>query len=119
MANIYDTDLPQNAANYEALSPLSYLKRSATLYPEYPAIVHGDLVRNWGETYQRCIKFASALSKAGIGKGDTVAVMLPNIPEMFELHFSVAMTGAVLNAINTRLDDKTVAFILDRSIQRA
>ena len=113
MANIYETDLPQNAANYEALSPLSYLKRSATLYPEYPAIVHGDLVQNWGETYQRCIKFASALSKAGIGKGDTVAVMLPNIPEMFELHFSVAMAGAVLNAINTRLDDKTVAFILD------
>ncbi|MDA7753759.1 acyl-CoA synthetase [Pseudomonadales bacterium] len=113
MANIYETDLPQNPANYEALSPLSYLKRSATLYPEYPAIVHGDLVQNWGETYQRCIKFASALSKAGIGKGDTVAVMLPNIPEMFELHFSVAMTGAVLNAINTRLDDKTVAFILD------
>ena len=113
MANIYETDLPQNQANYEALSPLSYLKRSATLYPEYPAIVHGDLVQNWGETYQRCIKFASALSKAGIGKGDTVAVMLPNIPEMFELHFSVAMTGAVLNAINTRLDDKTVAFILD------
>ena len=87
MANIYETDLPQNSANYEALSPLSYLKRSATLYPEYPAIVHGDLVQNWGETYQRCIKFASALSKAGIGKGDTVAVMLPNIPEMFELHF--------------------------------
>lgn len=113
MANIYETDLPQNAANYEALSPLSYLKRSATLYPEYPAIVHGDLVQNWEETYQRCIKFASALSKAGIGKGDTVAVMLPNIPEMFELHFSVAMAGAVLNAINTRLDDKTVAFILD------
>ena len=113
MVNIYETDLPQNAANYEALSPLSYLKRSATLYPEYPAIVHGDLVQNWEETYQRCIKFASALSKAGIGKGDTVAVMLPNIPEMFELHFSVAMAGAVLNAINTRLDDKTVAFILD------
>ncbi|MFT4711756.1 MAG: fatty-acyl-CoA synthase [Candidatus Azotimanducaceae bacterium] len=113
MTNIYETNLPKNAANFEALSPLSYFRRSASLYPDYDAIVHGDRIQSWAETYQRCIKFASALRKVGIGKGDTVAAMLPNIPEMFELHFSVAMAGAVLNAINTRLDDKTVAFILD------
>jgi len=115
MANIYETDLPKTRANFEALSPLSYLKRSAQLYPDYDAVIHGDYVQSWSETYQRCLQFASALSKAGVGKGDTVAVMLPNIPEMFELHFSVAMTGAVLNAINTRLDAKTVAFILDHA----
>ena len=113
MTNIYEAGLSKNAANFESLSPLSYLKRSAMLYPDYKAVVHGERALSWKEIYQRCMKFASALSKAGIGKGDTVAAMLPNIPEMFELHFSVAMTGAVLNAINTRLDAKTVAFILD------
>ena len=110
--NIYETNLDQNAANYESLSPLSYLKRAATLYPEEVSAIHGETKYNWQETYARCIKIASALTKRGILVGDTVAAMLPNIPEMLESHFSVPMAGAVLNAINTRLDAKTIAFIL-------
>ena len=115
MSSIYDADLAQNGANFEALSPLSFMRRAATLYPEYPATIHGDVSYSWGQTYSRCKQIASALSLHGIGPGDTVAVMLPNIPEMFEAHFSVPMTGAVLNAINTRLDAKTVAFILQHA----
>jgi fatty-acyl-CoA synthase len=110
--SIYDENLGQNGANYESLSPLSFIRRAATLYPDYPATIHGDISYSWGETYSRCLGVASALKAHGIGAGDTVAVMLPNIPEMFESHFSVPMVGAVLNAINTRLDAKTVAFIL-------
>lgn len=110
--NIYETDLGQNAANFEVLSPLSYLKRAATLYPEEVSAIHGDLRYKWSETYARCIKIASALGKRGIATGDTVAAMLPNIPEMLESHFSIPMAGAVLNAINTRLDARTIAFIL-------
>ena len=112
MSNIYEQNLDKNGANYEQLSPLSYLKRAAMLYPEYEAVVHGDIKRNWKETYDRCVRVASALSKRGIGKGDTVSAMLPNIPEMFELHYGVPMIGAVLNTINTRLDPAAVAFIL-------
>jgi fatty-acyl-CoA synthase len=110
--NIYETDLGQNAANFEVLSPLSYLKRAATLYPEEVSAIHGDIRYKWSETYARCIKIASALGKRGIATGDTVAAMLPNIPEMLESHFSIPMAGAVLNAINTRLDARTIAFIL-------
>ena len=115
MSNIYEQDLAKNAANYESLSPLSYIQRAALLYPQQEAVVHGELSRNWLETYQRCVRLASSLSLRGISKGDTVAVMLPNIPEMLEVHFGVPMTGAVLNAINTRLDAKTVAFILQHA----
>ena len=115
MSNIYESDLDKNPANYEPLSPLSFIKRAALLYPDYEAIVHADTSRSWRETYERCVKFASVLNQRGIGDGDTVAVMLPNIPEMFEVHFSVPMCGAVLNAINTRLDAKTVAFILSHA----
>lgn len=112
MSNIYNQNLDKNRANYEPLSPLSFIKRSATLFPDWPAIVHGEMERSWSEMYQRCIRMASALHKRGIADGDTVAVMLPNIPEMFEVHFAVPMSGGVLNAINTRLDAATVAFIL-------
>ena len=112
MSNIYEQNLDKNGANYEQLSPLSYMKRAAMLYPEYEAVVHGDIRRNWKETYDRCVRVASALKKRGIGKGDTVSAMLPNIPEMFELHYGVPMIGAVLNTINTRLDAAAVAFIL-------
>ncbi len=113
--NIYEQGLARNEANYEALSPLSFIRRAATLYPDNEAIVHGDESRSWRQVYERCMGVASALSKRGIKKGDTVAVMLPNIPEMLEVHFAIPMTGAVLNAINTRLDARVVAFILEHA----
>ncbi|HJP51342.1 MAG TPA: acyl-CoA synthetase [Pseudomonadales bacterium] len=115
MTSIYDQELDKNPANYEPLSPLSFIQRAALLYPDHEAVVHGELSRSWRETYRRCVRLASSLGKRGLGKGDTVAVMLPNIPEMFEVHFAVPMIGAVLNAINTRLDAKTVAFILQHA----
>ncbi len=110
--SIYDQDLPKNAANHEQLTPLSFFRRAATLYPNNEAIVHGELSRNWAQMYDRCTRVASSLRSLGVERGDTVAVMLPNIPEMFEAHFAVPMAGAVLNAINTRLDARIVAFIL-------
>ncbi len=111
--SIFDQDLTKNAANFEQLSPLSFFQRAATLYPNNEAIVHGDLSRSWKQMFDRSVRFASSLSTLGVGRGDTVAVMLPNIPELFEAHFAVPMTGAVLNAINTRLDARTIAFILE------
>ncbi len=113
MSSIYDRDLDKNAANHVPLSPLSFLKRAATVYPGKTAVVHGAIERNWAQTYDRCRQLGSALAKRGIGKGDTVAVMCPNIPAMMEAHFGIPMTGAVMNALNTRLDAATVAFILD------
>src|SRR5690606_13993876 len=117
MSSIYDQDLPRTAANFSAISPLSFIERSARVYPNLPAIVHGSgeatIRRTWSETYRRCRQLADALSRRGVGKGDTVAVLLPNTPPMVEAHFGVPMTGAVLNTINTRLDPQTVAFILD------
>ena len=113
MPHMYDSGLERNAANYTSLSPLSFIERAAAVYPERLAIVHGALRRNWAQTYARCRQFASALSKAGVGLGDTVAVMLPNTPPMVEAHFGVPMTGAVLNALNTRLDPESIAFMLD------
>ena len=113
MSNIYDTHLEQNAANYVPLSPLSFLARTADVYPARIACVHGSLRRDYAELYARCRRLASALARRGIGKGDTVAVMLPNVPAMLEAHYGVPMTGAVLNALNYRLDAKTLAFTLD------
>ncbi|MBY0432323.1 MAG: acyl-CoA synthetase [Rhodospirillales bacterium] len=113
VSNPYQRDLGKNAANYVALSPLTYLERSAALYPERIAVVHGEIRRTWGETYVRCRRLASALARRGLGLGDTVAVMGANTPEMFECHFGVPMAGAVFNAINTRLDPDAVAFILE------
>ena len=115
MNNIYQQGLDKNSANFAPLTPLSFFERAASLYPDATATVHGDLQRSWGQMYRRCVTMASALAQRGIGAGDTVAVMLPNIPEMFEAHFFVPMTGAVLNAINTRLDAATVAFILEHA----
>jgi fatty-acyl-CoA synthase len=111
--NPFETDLDKNAANYVPLSPLGFLARSAAIYPKRLAVVHGERRYGWAETYRRCRRLASALARRGIGKGDAVAVMAPNVPELFEAHFGVPMTGAVLNAINTRLDAATIAFILD------
>ncbi|RTZ47858.1 acyl-CoA synthetase [Candidimonas sp. SYP-B2681] len=117
MSSIFEQDLPQTAANYAAMSPLVFIERSASVYPDRLAVVHGNgpsaLRRSWAEVYARCRQLASALQNSGIGKGDTVAVMLPNTPVMVEAHFGVPMVGAVLNAINTRLDPETVAFMLD------
>ncbi len=113
MASIFDTDLPRNEANFATITPLSFIQRTAEVYPDRLAIVHGELRRTWAETYVRCRQLASALRKAGIGKNDTVAVMLPNTPPMVEAHFGVPMAGAVLNALNTRLDPEAVAFMLD------
>ncbi|MFT7219998.1 MAG: fatty-acyl-CoA synthase [Candidatus Azotimanducaceae bacterium] len=115
MPSIYDSNLDRNAANYEPLTPLNFLVRTARLYPDYPAVIHGDLTRSWAVVYERCIRVASALNNAGVKPGDTVAAILPNIPEMFELHFAVPMSGGVFNAINTRLDAETVRFILEHA----
>src|SRR5260370_32875585 len=111
--NPFETDLDKNAANYVPLSPLGFLARSAAVYPKRLAVVHGERRCDWAETYRRCRRLAGALVRRGIGKGDTVAIMAPNVPELFEAHFGVPMTGAVLNAINTRLDAETIAFILE------
>lgn len=111
--NPYRQGLDRNPANFEPLSPLSFLPRAARVYPHHTAIVHGDTRHTWREVYERSLRLASALKAAGVGPGDTVAVMAPNVPAMFEAHFGVPMAGAVLNTINTRLDADTVAFILD------
>src|SRR5699024_7906969 len=117
MSSIFDQDLPRTEANFAVLSPLSFIKRTAEVYPEYPAIIHGfgdQAIRyNWETMYKRCKQFASALNNIGVGKGDTVAALLPNIPAMVEAHFAVPMVGAVLNTMNTRLDPKTIAYMLD------
>jgi fatty-acyl-CoA synthase len=108
----YETGLDKNAANYVPLSPLSFIRRTASIYPSRLAVVHGRERYSWAESYARCRRLASALARRGIGKGDTVAVMAPNIPAHFEAHFGVPMTGAVLNALNIRLDAEAIAFIL-------
>ncbi len=112
MRNIYDQDLEAGPANFTPLTPLDFIARSAAVWPGLPAVVHGDVRRSWAETYARTRRLGSALAGRGIGRGDTVAVIAANIPEMFEAHFGVPMAGAVLNAINTRLDAATIAFIL-------
>jgi len=111
--NKYEQGLGKNAANFTPLTPLSFIERTARVFPDRTAVVHGETQRSWTETYQRCIKLASALNRRGINKGDTVAMMLPNVPASLEAHFGVPMCGAVLNALNIRLDAKTIAFILD------
>jgi len=112
-ANIYEQDLGKTPANHQPLSPLSFLQRAARVYPDKESVVHGDRRYTWAETFARAKRLASALTQRGISKGDTVAVMLPNIPEMFECHFGVPVTGAVLNALNYRLDADNIAFILN------
>lgn len=113
MTSIYDQDLPRNEANFAPISPLSFIERTAEVYPDRLAIVHGGLRQTWAQTYARTRQLASALQRAGIGKNDTVAVMLPNTPPMVEAHFGVPMAGAVLNTLNTRLDPEAIAFMLD------
>jgi len=112
-AHPFNEGLDKNAANYTPLSPLSLLARSAHVYPQRAAVVHGPLRLSWEEVYARCRRLGSALQAHGIGSGDTVAAMLPNIPAMYEAHFGVAMAGAVLNTLNTRLDADAIAFMLE------
>ena len=119
MTSKYDQHLPRNPANFAPLSPLGFIQRTAEVYPERLAIVHGSLRQTWSQTYTRCRQLASALQRAGIGKNDTVAVMLPNTPPMVEAHFGVPMAGAVLNALNTRLDPEAIAFMLDHGEAKA
>ena len=111
----FEQNLDKNNANFVPLTPLTFLERAKDIYPNYEALVYEDRKYTWSEIYKRCIQFASALEKIGIGKGDTVSVMACNTPEIFEAHYSVPMTGAVLNTINIRLDSKTVSYILEHS----
>jgi len=113
--NNYDLGMEQNKANYIPLTPLSFLDRIKDVYPDYEAIVYKKRKYNWKQVYDRCTQFASALTKIGIGEGDTVSIMAANTPEIFEAHYSIPMTGGVINTINTRLDAKTVGYILDHS----
>ncbi len=113
--NHYENNLNKNDANFVPLTPLSFLERAKDIYPNYEALVYESRSYTWTDVYKRCTKFASALEKIGIGEGDTVSVMAFNTPEIFEAHYSVPMTGAVLNTINSRVDAKTVAYILDHS----
>ena len=108
----YQQGLEKNSANFVALSPLSYIERSAHVYPDRLAVIYGEHRQTWATTYNRCRKLASALQARGVGAGDTVAVMLPNVPAMLEAHFAVPMAGAVLNTLNTRLDAEAIAFML-------
>ena len=111
--NVYDMDLPKTAANHQALTPLSFLARTAATFPEQIAVVHGDQSFTYAQFQARCRKLASVLKAQGIGVGDTVAILAPNIPPMLEAHYGVPMTGAVVNAINYRLSAQEIAFILD------
>jgi fatty-acyl-CoA synthase len=110
--NKYELDLEQNEANHVPLTPLSFARRTAEVFPDRVAVIHGDTRFTWSETYARCKRLASALVARGIGKGDTVAVMAPNVPALLEAHFGVPLCGAVLNALNIRLDAEAIAFIL-------
>ena len=112
-SSLYDRDLEANAANYVPLSPLSFLRRTAEVFPDRTAVVHGEGQRSWRDVYIRCRRLASALSERGVGRGDTVAVMAPNVPALLEAHFGVPLCGAVLNALNVRLDARAIAFILE------
>ena len=114
----FERDLGQNPANYVPLTPLSFLPRAAHVFPRHTALIHGTLRQNWAQTYTRCRKLASALKRRGIRKGDTVALMAPNIPAAYEAAFGVPMAGAVLNAMNIRLDAPTIAFMLEHGETR-
>ncbi|MDH5452356.1 MAG: AMP-binding protein, partial [Paracoccaceae bacterium] len=118
MQNPYNTDLDRNPANHQPLTPLTFLERAASVFPDHTAIIHGPLRRSYAEFYSRSRRLASALAKNGIGRGDTVSALLPNTPAMLECHYGVPMCGAVLHSINTRLDAAIIAFQLDHAMSR-
>ena len=111
--NAYETDLDRNDANYAPLTPISFLERTASVFPKREAWIHGSETANYQQFRERCRRFASALKRRSVAPGDTVAVMLPNTPPMLEAHYAVPMTGAVLNSINVRLEPRTIAYILE------
>ena len=113
--NHFEQGMQQNPANFVSLTPLSFLDRIKDVYPDYEALIYKKRIYTWKQVYERCTRFASALSKIGIGKGDVVSVMAANTPELFESHYTIPMTGGVVNTINTRLDARTVSYILDHS----
>ena len=119
MNNPYNTNLDRNPANFQPLTPLTFLERAASVYPNHTAIVHGKLRRNYSDFYSRSRQLASALSEQGIARGDTVSVILSNTPAMLEAHYGVPMSGAVLHSINTRLDPDTIAYQLDHANSKA
>ncbi len=118
MTSPYEQDLDKNPANYQPLTPLTYLERAAAVYPDTTAIIHGNLRRSYRDFYRRCLQLASALARQGISKGDTVTVMLSNTPPMLECHFAVPMIKGVLHSLNTRLDAAIIAFQLDHAETR-
>ncbi len=118
MANPFNTDLDRNPANFQPLTPLTFLERAASVMPDHVAIIHGSLRYTYGEFYSRSRQLGSALAREGMGRGDTVSALLPNVPPMLEAHHGVPMCGAVLHAINTRLDANTIAFQLDHAGSR-
>ncbi len=115
VSSIYDLALERVQANYTPLTPISFLERSAAVYPEKTAVIHGDRNYSYREFHERCVRLASALAARGIGLGDTVSVMAPNVPAMLEAHYGVPMCGAVLNALNFRLDADSIRFILEHA----
>src|SRR5689334_20534036 len=115
MASPYDTDLDRNAANFQPLTPLTFLERAAAVHPAHTAVIHGKLRRSYAEFYARARRLGSALARRGIKRGDTVSVMLANTPAMLEAHYGVPMTQGVLNTLNTRLDPPIIVFSLDHA----
>ena len=118
-ANPFETDLDRTAANHQPLTPLGFIARAALIFPDRTAVVHGPRRYSWRQTYARCRRLASALVRAGIKRGETVAVMAANTPEMYEAHFGVPMAGAVLNTLNTRLDAGALAYSLNHGEAKA
>ncbi|MCO4795743.1 acyl-CoA synthetase [Amylibacter sp.] len=115
MTNPFNKDLDQNPANYQPLTPLTFLERAASVFPDQIAVIHGNLRQNYSELYRRSVKLASSLNKIGIKRGDTISVLLPNTPAMLEAHYGVPMSGAILHSINTRLDASTISFQLNHA----
>ena len=113
--NPFEQHLDKTPANFQPLTPLTFLERAAHVFPGHTAIIHGQNRTSYAEFYQRARQLASALARRGIGKGDTVSVMLANTPPMLEAHYGVPMTGAVVNTLNTRLDAAIIGFILDHA----
>ena len=119
MTRAYQNDLDKVPANYQPLTPITFLQRAADVFPDYTAVIHGDLRFTYAQFYERSLRLASALSRNGIKKGDTVAIVAPNVPAMLEAHYGVPMMGAILNTINIRLDAAAIAFILDHGEAKA
>ena len=117
-SNRYENGLERGPANHTALTPCDFMARAAEIYPARTAVVHGALRRSYAETYDRCRRLAGALLGRGVGLGDTVSIMAPNVPAMLEAHFGVPMAGAVLNALNIRLDAASVAWMLNHARSR-